>query len=76
MAVLSVEFGEEGDAPSASCAGAEAFADEGGDGRVFAFEVGADLAERDVKAEADVVVGVHVVMVGGGWGVPWGGWGR
>ena len=57
--VLGVEFFEEGDAPSASGAGAEAFADEGGDGRVFAFDVGADLAQGDAEAEADVVVGVH-----------------
>jgi hypothetical protein len=57
--VLGVEVFEEGDAPLAAGAGAEAFADEGGDGGIFGFEVGADLPQGDAEAEADVVVGVH-----------------
>ncbi len=39
FAVELVEVFECWDAPAAACAGAEAFADERGDGRVFAFEV-------------------------------------
>ena len=57
--VLSVELAEVGDAPAAPCARVEALGDEGGDGRVFSLEIGADFAQRDVEAEADIGVGVH-----------------
>lgn len=50
---------EEGDAPLAAGSGAEAFGDEGGDRGVFAPEVSLDLPERDVEAEADMVVRIH-----------------
>lgn len=62
--VLGVEVLEEGDAPLAAGAGGEALGDEGGDGGVLAVEEGADFAEGDVEAEADVVVGVHGGIVG------------
>jgi hypothetical protein len=57
--VLGVEVLEERDAPAAAGAGAEAFGDEGGDGWVLAGEERSHLAERDVEAEADFVVGEH-----------------
>ena len=59
LLVQGVEVLEEGDAPHAAGAGAEAFADEAGDAWIFAREIVADFAEADVEAEADFVVGKH-----------------
>lgn len=57
--VLGVEVLQERDAPHAARAGGEAFRDERGNAWVLAGEKAADLAERDMEAEADLVVGVH-----------------
>jgi hypothetical protein len=59
LGVAAVEVAEKRDAPAAPGAGPEALGDEGGDRRVLAGEEGADLPQRDVEAEADLVVGVH-----------------
>lgn len=57
--VLVVEVLEERDAPAAASAGREALADERGNRGVLNLQKRPDLAERDVEAEADVVVWVH-----------------
>jgi hypothetical protein len=59
LLVEGVEVLEEGDAPHAAGAGAEAFTDEAGDGGVFARHEVANLAETHVETEADFVVGLH-----------------
>lgn len=57
--VAGVQTLEEWHAPPAPSAGAEALADEAGDGRILGLQERAHLAERDTEAEADLVVGVH-----------------
>ena len=67
--VQLVEFSELGDAPAAAGPSAEAIADEGSDGGIFAFEIIDDFSFRDVEAEADFDVVAVVVVWGHGWGV-------
>jgi hypothetical protein len=57
--MLGVEVLEEGDAPHTPGARAETFADERGNGRVFAHKIGPDLAQGHVEAEADFIIGIH-----------------
>ena len=54
-----MDFFEHGNAPSAAGAGGETVGDLGGGLRFFDVAVGLDLAERDVEAEADGVVGLE-----------------
>lgn len=61
--VALVQVPQEGHAPLAACACAEAFADEGRDGRVFSGEKALDLPQGDMEAEADFVVLVHAIIL-------------
>lgn len=54
-----MEVPEERHAPLAPGARAETIADQRGHGGIFAFEERADLPQRDVETEADIVVGIH-----------------
>ena len=61
--VLGVEVLQEGHAPLTTRARGQALGNERCDRRVFASEIPPDLAEGDVEAEADFVVGVHARIV-------------
>ncbi len=56
---LLVEFLEEGDAPLATGAGAEAIAGDGGERGFLTFIEIDDFAHGNAETEADVVIGVH-----------------
>lgn len=57
--VLGMQFLQERDAPAAARSGGETFADERGNRRILSGKIAADLPERDMKAEADMIIGVH-----------------
>ena len=54
-----MEVFEIGDAPAATCPCAQAFGDQGCNGRVFSIEIALDFAKRHAEAEADMVIGFH-----------------